>query len=53
MAVPEARSAWNEKYKDADGEGKGQRMVHQTLVVGSILPIFNILVSSLQSLKKR
>lgn len=38
---------WEFKYTNADGEGKGQRMVHQTVITGSILPIFSRLVESL------
>ena len=48
VQVKPARKLWESKYQDADGEGKGQRLVHQTIIVGSILPIFNKLVSSLQ-----
>lgn len=42
-----AKRLWENKYEDADGEGKGQRMVLQHVIVGSILPIFSRLVMSL------
>ncbi len=42
-----ARKLWEAKYNEADGEGKGQRKVHQIIITGAILPIFKHLVDSL------